>query len=133
MAVSQNLIVLCFSPLTDQEKIGMKLMQQMGWKGSEGLGKKGQGRTTHVSVKMKKSMAGGFAVVRRLRAWALVLVPVPAQQLWIPMSGVGADEKTDYNWLATQDAFSDVLAGLSSAVASENGEGMFWIGYLMNI
>jgi len=69
----------------DQNKISNKLMEKMGWKQGEGLGAKGDGMLTPIGVKYKMDNLG-----------------------------FGCTQKYDKQWVAHQDSFNDLLAGLSS-------------------
>eukprot|EP00127_Corallochytrium_limacisporum_P002373 Clim_evm14s119 gene=Clim_evmTU14s119 len=77
----------------DNEKLGQKLLQKMGWKEGKGLGANQQGETEHIKVSMK-----------------------------LNNSGVGAQKRHDLNWLENVDAFSGVLASLNAAHSADAGE-----------
>jgi len=69
----------------DKNKISNKLMEKMGWKEGEGLGKEGDGMLNPIGVKYKMDNLG-----------------------------FGCTQKYDKQWVAHQDSFNDLLAGLSA-------------------
>merc|ERR1712021_156437 len=69
----------------DKNKISNKLMEKMGWREGEGLGKEGNGMLNPIGVKYKMDNLG-----------------------------FGCTQKYDKQWVAHQDSFNDLLAGLSA-------------------
>ena len=70
---------------TDQNRVSVKMMEKMGWTQGKGLGAKLDGNTGHVKMKFKDDTRG-----------------------------VGCSLKYDRTWIAHQDSFNDLLAGLNS-------------------
>lgn len=68
----------------DASKAGLKMMEKMGWRAGQGLGKGGLGSTTNVKVIKKHDNFG-----------------------------IGADVRTVDNWLDNTSAFADVLCNLN--------------------
>lgn len=102
----------------DTQKFGYKMMEKMGWAEGRGLGAKESGQLTHVKVNRKKDTLGEFEVIcsrKTLSTCSLIVSQV------VTISGVGATKDHDYAWLATQDVFSQVLAGLNASM-KEDGE-----------
>jgi len=75
----------------DKNKISVKMMEKMGWTQGNGLGAKEDGRTEHVKIKFKDEKRG-----------------------------VGCSLKYDRQWIAHQDSFNDLLAGLNSGESTES-------------
>jgi len=74
----------------DDQKIGQKLMEKMGWEKGNGLGANQDGRTEHIKVKLKDNQKGvGF-------------------------------EGQDDTWIAHQEDFQAVLAALNVEHGDEN-------------
>jgi len=69
----------------DKNKISNKIMEKMGWKDGDGLGANGTGRIDPVGVKYKMDNLG-----------------------------LGCTQKYDKQWIAHQDSFNDLLAGLNT-------------------
>jgi len=69
----------------DKNKVSVKIMEKMGWTQGKGLGAKEDGNTEHVKMKFKDDNRG-----------------------------VGCSMKYDRQWIAHQDSFNDLLAGLNS-------------------
>ena len=70
----------------DTDKFGYKMMEKMGWQDGKGLGVNLTGSTSHVKVTRKRDALG-----------------------------IGAAKDNDFNWLATQDVYSTLLAGLNES------------------
>merc|ERR1712227_484268 len=75
----------------DKNKISVKMMEKMGWTQGNGLGAKEDGRTEHVKIKFKDEKRG-----------------------------VGCSLKYDRQWIAHQDSFNDLLAGLNSGESTQS-------------
>eukprot|EP00056_Hartaetosiga_gracilis_P023007 m.34713 g.34713 ORF g.34713 m.34713 type:complete len:363 (-) comp9943_c0_seq1:111-1199(-) len=77
----------------DESRFGFRMLESMGWSKGTGLGKTNKGAKTHVKVKTKSNFLG-----------------------------VGAGEDNDYNWLKTQDDFTDVLSALNHDAVEGDGK-----------
>lgn len=69
----------------DKNKKSVKMMEKMGWTFGNGIGANEDGRKEHVKIRLKQDNRG-----------------------------VGCSLKYDRQWVAHQDAFSDILADLNS-------------------
>ncbi|KAJ3199031.1 PIN2/TERF1-interacting telomerase inhibitor 1 [Entophlyctis luteolus] len=68
----------------DEDKIGFKMMQAMGWTSGKGLGKNEDGMSEHIKVSLKANNLG-----------------------------IGADRKSTDNWMDNTFAFSSLLENLN--------------------
>ncbi|XP_006811790.1 PIN2/TERF1-interacting telomerase inhibitor 1-like [Saccoglossus kowalevskii] len=68
----------------DSSKFGQRMLERMGWEHGKGLGVNEDGNTSHVKVSKKDDTFG-----------------------------LGANYKTDENWIAHQDDFNSLLANLN--------------------
>eukprot|EP00038_Savillea_parva_P002030 m.109926 g.109926 ORF g.109926 m.109926 type:complete len:347 (+) comp10702_c0_seq2:78-1118(+) len=77
----------------DKSKYGHRMLEKMGWSDGNGLGKKGNGITSHIKVRTKNNALG-----------------------------VGASNRdVDYAWLDTQDTFNSLLKDLNEACGCADG------------
>lgn len=77
----------------DESKFGQKMLEKMGWEKGKGLGANQQGRVDIISVKTKDEK-----------------------------QGVGFDHKHEEKWIAHQDDFAAVLAGLNQTHGAETSQ-----------
>eukprot|EP00051_Salpingoeca_urceolata_P028010 m.484467 g.484467 ORF g.484467 m.484467 type:complete len:401 (+) comp23358_c0_seq1:211-1413(+) len=73
----------------DTDKFGFRMLERMGWSEGQGLGANCQGTSAHVKTTLKSNKLG-----------------------------LGADKRVDYEWLAVQDAYDNVLADLNDDLAA---------------
>ncbi|XP_066302306.1 PIN2/TERF1-interacting telomerase inhibitor 1-like [Branchiostoma lanceolatum] len=77
----------------DDSKFGQKMLEKMGWQKGKGLGAKEDGMTKHVKASLK-----------------------------FDQTGLGCSTDQADNWIAHQDDFDALLAGLNASHGASNGE-----------
>ncbi|XP_070566254.1 PIN2/TERF1-interacting telomerase inhibitor 1-like [Ptychodera flava] len=77
----------------DSDKFGQRMLQKMGWKPGRGLGANQHGRTEHVKIVKKDDNLG-----------------------------LGANHRSEDNWLANQDDFNSLLAQLNQTYGNDTTE-----------
>ena len=77
----------------DENAVGMKMLQKMGWSEGKGLGAMESGQTDYIKVSLKDNMLG-----------------------------IGAEKESGDNWLENAGAFDDLLANLNQGTPTLTSE-----------